>query len=74
MIKNLGTKITKIWELLFPDYYNKNSGTKLKKSRNKVTKIQEQSYKNLGTKIQEQKFQKFGNKKYKIPRTKITKI
>jgi hypothetical protein len=56
---------------LFPDYYNKNSGTKLKKSRNKVTKIQEQSYKNLGTKIQEQKS---GNKKYNIPRTKITKI
>jgi hypothetical protein len=44
MTKNLGTKITKIWELLFPDYYNKNSGTK-------VIKIQEQSYKNLGTKL-----------------------
>jgi hypothetical protein len=81
MTKNLGTKITKIWELLFPDYYNKNSGTKsyknlgtkLQKSRNKVIKIWEQKSKNknLGTKIWEQRIQNSENKNYKNLGTKI---
>jgi hypothetical protein len=82
-IQNLGTNITKIWEIKLQKYGNK----KLKKiweqkSRNKnsknqgikVIKIREQksrnkNYKNLGT-----NYKNLGIKNYKNTGTKITKI